>query len=267
MFENQSEGSDGGSRSLLECQEIQLGYPLASGWKPVVKGVSFDVRKGETVALVGESGSGKSTIAKALVKLIPLKGGRITYAGEDIGSVSASEFRPFRKRIQLIFQDPWKALNPRLSVEGLLEEPLRLHFPELGAADRRQRIGELLESVQLPQSSTTRFPSEFSGGQRQRILIARALAVEPEFLICDEPVSALDVTIQARLLKLLNELKEAHNLTLLFISHDLAVVQQMANRVLVLREGHGVEWQHADELFRNPQHPYTRMLIEACPAW
>jgi ABC-type glutathione transport system ATPase component len=267
MFEHTLEEKDGAVTPLLECKAIDLGYSTSSGWKHVVKQVDFDVRKGETVALVGESGSGKSTIAKALVKLIPLKGGSILYNGEEIGPLTGAAFQPFRKRIQMIFQDPLKALNPRLKVSQLIEEPLRLHFPELNGTARLQRVRELLEAVQLPVSSMDRLPSEFSGGQRQRILIARALAVEPELLVCDEPVSALDVTIQAKLLELLENLKSSHGLTLLFISHDLAVVSQIASRVLVLQKGQRVEWKPTRELFKNPEHPYTRMLIEACPTW
>lgn len=267
MFENEPEEKDGGSRPLLECKNIQLGYSTRSAWKPVVNGVDFDILKGETVALVGESGSGKSTIAKALVKLIPLKGGTIRFGGNETGHLTPAAFQPYRKKIQMIFQDPLKALNPRLKVSQLIEEPLRLHFPELGPAARRKRAEALLDSVELPASGMDRTPSEFSGGQRQRILIARALAVEPELLVCDEPVSALDVTIQAKLLELLESLKVSHSLTLLFISHDLAVVQQIASRVLVLQNGRRVEWKETRELFKNPEHPYTRMLIDACPAW
>lgn len=256
-----------GEGPLLCCKDLHLGYRTAAGWRPVVHGVDLDVTEGETVALVGESGSGKSTMAKALVKLIPVKSGSIRYRGEEIGSLDAIAFAPYRKRIQMIFQDPWRALNPRLNVEDLLAEPLRIHFPRLTRSQRLARINVLLDSVHLSKDSLARYPAEFSGGQRQRILVARALAVEPELLICDEPVSALDVSIQAKLLDLLAELKAARGLTLLFISHDLAVVQQIADHVLVLQKGHGVEWQAADTLFRNPRHDYTRLLIEACPKW
>jgi ABC-type oligopeptide transport system ATPase subunit len=252
---------------LLACRDLHLGYHTAGGWRPVVHGVDFEIPEGKTVALVGESGSGKSTIAKALVKLIPVRQGSIRYHGEEIGSLEAKAFAPYRKRIQMIFQDPWRALNPRLSVGDLLAEPLRIHFPKLSRADRLSRIHDLLDSVHLPRESIDRYPAEFSGGQRQRILVARALAVEPRLLICDEPVSALDVSIQAKLLELLAELKAARGLTLLFISHDLAVVQQIADFVLVLQKGRKVEWQAADGLFQNPQHAYTRLLIEACPQW
>jgi ABC-type oligopeptide transport system ATPase subunit len=229
--------------------------------------VSFDISRGQTVALVGESGSGKSTIAKALVKLIPVKTGSVMLDGTEVGQLDADAFQPYRKRIQLVFQDPWQALNPRLSARQLLVEPLLLHFPELDRAGQDSRVGELLEAVHLPKATINRYPSEMSGGQRQRLLLARALAVEPELLVCDEPVSALDVSIQAQLLELLQELKESRGLTLLFISHDLAVVQQMADGVMVLQKGRAVEWQATDDLFRDPQHPYTRMLIDACPKW
>jgi ABC-type glutathione transport system ATPase component len=252
---------------LLSCRDLHLGYRTAAGWRPVVHGVDFEIDEGTTVALVGESGSGKSTIAKALVKLIPVREGSICYRGEEIGRLDARAFAPLRKRIQMIFQDPWRALNPRVTIGDLLAEPLRIHFPKLSRAERRTRILELLDSVHLSRESLSRYPAEFSGGQRQRILVARALAVEPELLICDEPVSALDVSIQAKLLDLLAELKAARGLTLLFISHDLAVVQQIADHVLVLQKGRGVEWQPAGDLFRNPRHEYTRLLIEACPKW
>jgi ABC-type oligopeptide transport system ATPase subunit len=229
--------------------------------------VTFDIARGQTVALVGESGSGKSTIAKALVKLIPTKKGSVRLDGSEVAHLDAAAFQPFRKRIQLVFQDPWQALNPRLNARQLLAEPLLLHFPQQGKDDLEARIKSLLKDVHLPLSALDRYPSEMSGGQRQRLLLARALAVEPELLICDEPVSALDVSIQAQLLELLQELKESHGLTLLFISHDLAVVQQIADRVMVLQTGRAVEWQATDDLFRNPQHPYTRMLLDACPRW
>ncbi|MEX0332090.1 MAG: ABC transporter ATP-binding protein [Puniceicoccaceae bacterium] len=258
---------DSGNPVILACRDICLGYPTQKGWKAVVHDVSFEVIAGQTVALVGESGSGKSTIAKALVKLIPVKSGSVFLEGEEVAPLDPAAFRPYRKTVQLVFQDPWQALNPRLNAGQLLAEPLLLHFPGLTKKDIRAKTEQLLKDVQLPTSIRSRYPSELSGGQRQRLLLARALAVEPDFLICDEPVSALDVSIQAQLLKLLQELKERRGLTLLFISHDLAVVQQVADRVMVLQEGRSVEWESVEELFANPTHPYTRMLIEACPKW
>jgi len=252
---------------LLECTQIHLGYATRRGWRSVVHGINLAIQRGETLALVGESGSGKSTLAKALVKLVPVARGSIRYAGEEVGPLDGRSFAPYRKRIQMIFQDPWQALNPRVRISDLLAEPLRLHFPELMDPGRRKRIGELLEAVHLPRNSGQRFASEFSGGQRQRILIARALAVEPQLLICDEPLSALDVSTQARLLKLLRELKADRDLTLLFISHDLAVVQEIADEVVVMRAGRVVEQQGAPDLFTHPRHGYTKALLEASPKW
>jgi peptide/nickel transport system ATP-binding protein/oligopeptide transport system ATP-binding protein len=252
---------------LLACRKLSLGYPTRDGWKPVVHKVSFEINKGQTVALVGESGSGKSTIAKALVKLIPTREGSVQVMGEEVAPMSASSFYPYRKRIQLVFQDPWQALNPRLDTEQLLLEPLILHFPGMDKQIRSTRVRELLDSVHLPETVLRRFSSELSGGQRQRVLLARALAVEPDLLICDEPVSALDVSIQAQLLKLLQELKEEKDLTFLFISHDLAVVQLVADHVIVLQNGNLVESATTGNLFQSPEHPYTRMLIDACPKW
>lgn len=252
---------------FLQCRDLVLGYPGRDGWKAVVHGVSLEVNRGRTLALVGESGSGKSTIAKALVKLIPVRSGSIQLDGEELAPLSPSRFHPWRRRIQLVFQDPWLALNPRMQVGQLLAEPLQLHFPELSRSGRREQIDALLESVQLPKNILSRYPAEFSGGQRQRLLIARALAVDPELLVCDEPASALDVTVQGQLLDLLAALRESRNLTLVFISHDLAVVQQIADQVVVLQEGRVVESAASAELFRQPRHPYTRTLLEACPQW
>lgn len=249
---------------LLQIRNLSLAYPNA---RPVVHDLSFDLYPGQTTALVGESGSGKSTLAKALVGLLRPLTGRILLQGSDIATLSPRQFLPVRKRIQMVFQDPWHALNPRLSMEQLLREPLSVHWPDLSRAQQRQRILQLLDKVHLPREAIHRFPSELSGGQRQRILLARALAVQPEILICDEPVSALDVSIQARLLDLLRELRAQSNLTLLFISHDLAVVQDMAREVLVLRKGRLVEQAPSAQLFAAPQHPYTRELIDACPTW
>lgn len=252
---------------LLECTGVHLGYGTQAGWQPVVHGINLAIERGATLALVGESGSGKSTLAKALVKLVPVRRGSIRYAGEEVGPLDGRSFAPYRKRIQMIFQDPWRALNPRVRIGDLLAEPLQLHFPKATGRERRKRIGELLEAVHLPGESGQRFASEFSGGQRQRVLIARALAVEPQLLICDEPLSALDVSTQARLLKLLREIKADRDLTLLFISHDLAVVQEIADEVVVMQAGRVVEQQGARDLFAHPRHGYTKALLEASPKW
>lgn len=253
--------------SLLSCTDLCLGYPTPRGWKQVVFKVSFDVNPGETFAIVGESGSGKSTIAKSLVKLIPVEGGSIRLDGTEIGHLKPADFHPLRKKIQLVFQDPWQAVNPRLKVGDLLMEPLILHAGPFSKQDIRKRVLELLATVHLSSELIERYSSELSGGQRQRILLARALAVEPDLLICDEPVSALDVSIQSQLLDLLKELKESRGLTLLFISHDLAVVQQMADHVLVMQNGEAVEFRTCRDLFSDPRHEYTRMLLDACPKW
>ena len=249
----------------LECSDLCLGYPSAEGWQPVVHAFNMQLESGKTLALVGESGSGKSTIAKALVKLIPIRSGSMRLWGTEVGQLGARAFLPWRGRIQLVFQDPWRALNPRLTVARLLGEPLSLHHPEEDPATRRSRIGGLLDSVHLSHELLSRYPAELSGGQRQRLLLARALAVDPEILVCDEPVSALDVSIQSQLLDLLRELKAERNLSLLFISHDLAVVQQVADHVIVLQKGHAVESKPGRDLFAHPEHPYTRELIAACP--
>ncbi|MEY2999911.1 MAG: hypothetical protein RL648_125 [Verrucomicrobiota bacterium] len=252
---------------VLHAENLSLGYPTEHGWRPVVHGISFSVPARRTLAIVGESGSGKSTVAKAIVKLIPVQGGSLTFHETDLAPLSKRAFFPFRKRIQMIFQDPSMALNPRRPVRDLLEEPLSIHFPEMSRAQRNAKIKDLLKAVHLPEDCLDRFASEFSGGQRQRLLIARALSVEPEVLVCDEPVSALDVSIQARLLALLKSLREEHRLTLVFISHDLAVVQQFADDLIVMQNGRVVEAGPAHAVIQNPAHPYTRMLVESCPHW
>lgn len=252
---------------VLRATALSLGYSVDSQWQEVVHGIDFAARARRTLAIVGESGSGKSTVAKAIVSLIPIKGGSLYFHDTDLAALSGREFLPYRKRIQMIFQDPSMALNPRRPVRDLLEEPLSIHFPELTGNGRAERIRALLEAVHLPADCLERYPAEFSGGQRQRLLIARALSVEPEVLVCDEPVSALDVSIQARLLALLRKLKEERQLTLIFISHDLAVVQRFADDLIVMQDGHIVESGPADAVIRSPRHPYTRMLLDACPHW
>lgn len=254
-------------RPILQAKGLTLGYGPSAKWTEVVHGIDFSVDSRQTLAIVGESGSGKSTVAKAIVKLIPIKGGQLVFKGENLAPLTKDAFFPYRKKIQMIFQDPSMALNPRRSVLELIEEPLRIHFPSLDRTERLNRVRGLLEAVQLPTDCLDRRPAEFSGGQRQRLLIARALSVEPEILVCDEPVSALDVSIQAKLLNLLRQLKAERHLTLLFISHDLAVVQNFADSVIVMKQGTIVEEGKAADIFRHPSHPYTQMLVEACPQW
>jgi peptide/nickel transport system ATP-binding protein len=231
-----------------------------------VEEVDLDVFRGETVGLVGESGCGKSTLARLVTRLEEPTAGRIIFSGQDISHASQSAIRPLRRRMQMIFQDPYASLNPRMTVGQILAGPLRLHGLASGPAEARERVGDLLNLVGLPPEAAARFPHEFSGGQRQRVSIARALAVEPEFVVADEPISALDVNIQAQIINLMTGLQERLHLTYLFIAHDLAVVRHISDRIVVLYLGRVVETAPAEELFRHPLHPYTASLISAVPA-
>jgi peptide/nickel transport system ATP-binding protein/oligopeptide transport system ATP-binding protein len=230
-----------------------------------VDGVSFIVPAGKTVGLVGESGSGKTTIGRTLVKLIPATSGEVLWKGSPILPLSEKAFRPLRRQIQYIFQDPFGSLNPRMTIGMIIGEALEIHFSKLSANERADRVASLLRRVGLKPEMMSRYPHEFSGGQRQRIGIARALAVEPEFLICDEPVSALDVSVQAQIVNLLQDLQEELGLALLFIAHDLAVVEHISDSVLVLNRGRIVESGPARDVLENPQAPYTRELLAAVP--
>ena len=257
---------------LLTVQGLKIHFPVRSGWlggtRDVIKAVddvSFEVEQGQTVGLVGESGSGKSTVARALLKLLPPTAGKITFRGQSILPLPESDFRPLRKEMQMVFQDPIGSLNPRMTIESILGEPLQIHFQHLNRAARRERSAAMLKRVGLPEDGLQRYPHEFSGGQRQRIGIARALAVEPKFLICDEPVSALDVSVQAQILNLLKDLQEELNLTLLFIAHDLAVVRHMSDRIVVMHHGKIMEQGDADAICEAPQHDYTKRLLAAIP--
>jgi len=258
--------------SLLSVQGLKIHFPIRSGLlgraKDVIKAVddvSFEVAEGTTVGLVGESGSGKSTVARALLKLLTPTAGTILFRGQSILPMAESEFRPLRKEMQMVFQDPIGSLNPRMTIESILGEPLEIHFPKLGREERREKSAAMLRRVGLPTDGLQRYPHEFSGGQRQRIGIARALAVEPKFLICDEPVSALDVSVQAQILNLLKDLQEELNLTLLFIAHDLAVVRHMSDQIVVMHHGKIVEKGGADAICEAPQHDYTKRLLAAIP--
>ena len=229
-----------------------------------VDGVSFDIAKGEVLGLVGESGTGKSTIGRSVLKLVEPSAGEIRFAGRDLAPLSARQMRPYRRRMQIIFQDPYASLNPRRRVGDTIGEALDAHDLHQGPA-RAKRIAELLGLVGLAPEYARRFPHEFSGGQRQRIGIARALAVEPEFIVADEPVSALDVSIQAQVINLLCDLRERFDLTMLFISHDLDVVEYLCDRVIVLYLGKVMEAGPARALYRAPHHPYTQALLAASP--
>jgi oligopeptide transport system ATP-binding protein len=257
---------------LLEVKDLCVHYPGRTTWlfrkgepKKAVDGISFTVPRGKTVGVVGESGSGKSTTGKAIIKLAPLTSGQILYEGRDIGGLSNAAFKPWRKKIQMIFQDPYNSLNPRADILGILSEPLEIHFPGLSKADREARCAELLTSVQLSPDFLRRYPHEFSGGQRQRIGIARALAVQPELIICDEPVSALDVSVQAEVVNLLQDLQAQLGLTYLFIGHDLAVIEHVSDHILVMSQGRVVEQGAPADILGAPREDYTRRLLAAVP--
>ncbi len=230
-----------------------------------VDDVSFRIRRGTTMGLVGESGSGKTTLGRALIRLVEMTSGEVFFDGNCISKISNKAFFPYRKRIQMIFQDPFNSLNPRMTIASILEEPLNIHFKKWPVVKKRNRTVELLEKVGLNAEVLTRYPHEFSGGQRQRIGIARALAVEPEFLICDEPVSALDVSVQAQILNLLKDLQKELGLTYLFIAHDLAVIEYMSDEVMVMYKGRILERATPEELYQSPQQEYTRKLLQAVP--
>jgi len=259
---------------LLEVRDLKVYYPISGGLLrrvvdhvKAVDGVSFKVERGTTVGLVGESGSGKTTIGRSIIKLAPITSGEIIYDGQtNLAPLTRRAFFRFRKKIQMIFQDPFNSLNPRMTVEQIISEPLDIHFKEWDRDRKSERVAELLERVNLPTAVRARYPHEFSGGQRQRIGIARALAVEPDFIICDEPVSALDVSVQAQIVNLLQDLQEDLGLTYLFIAHDLAVVEHISDYVIVMNEGQLVEQAAAEEIYENPQDPYTQKLLAAVPS-
>jgi len=233
---------------------------------PAVDGVSFSLDRGETLALVGESGSGKSTTARLVMRLLAPDAGRIEWNGRDVTRLPARKLRPLRRFIQMVFQDPFASLNPRMRIGETVGEGLAIHEPGLGRDARRRRVGEALERCGLSAEAMDRYPHQFSGGQRQRIGIARALIVEPRVLVLDEPVSALDVSVQAQILNLLADIQRERGLSYLFISHDLSVVRHVADRVAVMYAGRIVELAPAEHLFRRPRHPYTRALLDARPA-
>jgi len=230
-----------------------------------VRGVDLNIYPDEIVALVGESGSGKSTLARMIMGIEEPTGGAVRFLGEDVYGMSSSRRREFRSEVQMVFQDPFASLNPRMKVKDLIGEAWDINGRGFGGHDRQTGVSKLVEAVGLNENQLNRFPSAFSGGQRQRIAIARALAVDPSVMVCDEPVSALDVSVQAQILNLLKDLQESQNLAMLFISHDLSVVRQVANRVYVMQEGEIAESGDIDAIFDDPQHDYTKALLRASP--
>ncbi|MDD3825036.1 MAG: dipeptide ABC transporter ATP-binding protein [Anaerolineae bacterium] len=257
---------------LVSIRNLKMHFPITQGIVvqrkigaiKAVDGLNFDIVRGETLGLVGESGCGKSTTGRAILQLYRPTAGEVHFGGEDLTVVKGEKLRRMRRRMQMIFQDPYASLNPRMTVGDIIGEPLTVHNIAKGK-DRRERVQELLRVVGLNPYFVNRYPHEFSGGQRQRIGVARALAVQPEFIVCDEPISALDVSIQAQIINLLEDLQEEFNLTYLFIAHDLSVVRHISDRIAVMYLGKIVELTDRKELYDNPLHPYTQALLSAVP--
>ena len=263
---------DDQTQPLLQIDDLKVYFPVRKGvlarvvdHVKAVDGVSFRVYPGQTLGLVGESGCGKTTIGRAILRLVEPTAGRVTFDGQDLLALSGTALRQMRRRMQIIFQDPYGSLNPRMTVESTLVEPMVIHGVGGSRTDRRDRAAALLEEVDMETMHLQRYPHEFSGGQRQRICIARAIAIEPEFLICDEPVSALDVSVQAQVINLLKDLQERHGLTYIFVSHDLSVVKFMADMMAVMNEGRIVEFGPSENIYADPQEDYTKRLIDATP--
>jgi oligopeptide transport system ATP-binding protein len=259
---------------LLSVRKLKVHFELAGDspwpWAPprvlkAVDGVSFDIFPGETLGVVGESGCGKSTLARAMLNLIPATAGSIVWNGQEMLGASPQVWQGLRKNVQMIFQDPLASLNPRMTVGQIIAEPLRTHFPQMGHPEVMQKVRAMMGKVGLTESQINRYPHEFSGGQCQRIGIARALVLEPQLIICDEPVSALDVSIQAQIINLLMELQAQMGLALVFIAHDLAVVKHISQRVMVMYLGRAVELAEKRAIYQNPGHPYTQALLSAIP--
>ncbi|MGR9114373.1 MAG: ABC transporter ATP-binding protein [Gammaproteobacteria bacterium] len=258
--------------SLLKVEDFKVYYPIRKGifkrvvgYVHAVDGVCFSIQQGQTLALVGESGCGKTTLGKALLNLIPAHAGRVEIAGVELSSLTGEALRQKRSEIQIVFQDPFSAMNPRMLVGEIIDEGIRALHPNIGSAERLERVAKLLEQVGLPTESAHRYPHEFSGGQRQRICIARALAVEPKLIVCDEPTSALDVSVQAQIIELLKSLQRNKGISYLFITHDLAVVGEIADDVAVMYQGKIVEQGSVKQILKHPSHPYTQDLLAAVP--
>jgi len=260
-----------GPDPILSVRHLKKYFPVRSGWFTqeekfvhAADDVSFDIRRGEVLGLVGESGCGKTTLGRLLMRLLEPTSGQVLFEGRDIIQMGRRQLRVLRQKIQIIFQDPYASLNPRMTVGDILEEPFIVHHLEAGS-ERRSKIQQLLATVGLSGDAISRYPHEFSGGQRQRIGIARALATHPEFIVADEPVSSLDVSIQAQIINLLEDLQEEYHLSMLFISHDLNIVRHISDRVAVMYLGRIVEIADSRELFTRPMHPYTQALLSAIP--
>ncbi|MDH3701556.1 MAG: dipeptide ABC transporter ATP-binding protein [Alphaproteobacteria bacterium] len=269
-----ADANTGGDRPILEVRGLVKHFPIGSGLAlrrqsgviRAVDDVSFELRRGETMGLVGESGCGKSTVARTLLRLEEPTAGEALFHGHDIFTASEAELKEMRRRIQVIFQDPYASLNPRMRVEDIIGEPWVIHPDLVPRSERPARVRELLESVGLRGEHADRYPHEFSGGQRQRIGIARAMALNPEVLICDEPVSALDVSVQAQVVNLLEEIQERFGIAYIFIAHDLSVVRHMSHRVAVMYLGRIVEIGDEEQVYNRPRHPYTKALLSAEPS-
>lgn len=260
------------SEYLLEVNGLSKKFPIKGGILGreigavnAVNNVSFKIKRGETLGLVGESGCGKTTLGRSLLRLLEPTAGEVIFNGQNIIDLNSNDMREMRRKMQIIFQDPYASLNPRMTIGGILSEPMDIHKLFTGKEERKQRLYQLLDQVQLPKDTLNKYPHEFSGGQRQRICIARALAVEPEFIVCDEPVSALDVSVQAQVVNLLMDLQKDLGLTYLFIAHDLKVVEYISSRVAVMYLGNMIEVAESHELYGGARHPYTKALFSAIP--
>ena len=256
---------------ILRLEGLKKYFPIRRGflhkihgWEKAVDGVSFEIEQGKTMGLVGESGCGKTTVARLILKLLQSDAGKIIFQGHDISQFSEKEMKPYRKEIQIIFQDPFGSLNPRMTIGQTIEDGIRI-LGNKHATNRKQRLETLLKMVGMSPDSADRYPHEFSGGQRQRIGVARALSVEPSLIVCDEPVSALDVSIQAQIINLLKDLQDQLGLSYLFISHDLNVVGYLCNTIAVMYKGHIMEFAPSEDIFNHPHHPYTISLLSAIP--
>ncbi len=260
--------------TMMQVENLKVHFDVSSeGDMPwtkrkrlqAVNGVSFELKSGETLGIVGESGCGKSTLARAIISMVPAETGRVLWFGKDLLALQKTEMRKHRKEIQMIFQDPLASLNPRMTIGEIIAEPLKTHYPKTSKADIKAKVEDVMNKVGLLENLINRYPHEFSGGQCQRIGIARALILKPKLIICDEPVSALDVSIQAQVINLLMDLQKEMGLTLIFIAHDLSIVKHISNKIMVLYMGNMVELAKSEDIYNHPRHPYTQALISAVP--